>query len=282
MGSPHPEGNSARPDNIYRVDFACADDDPMQAELNSLYEYGDDLDTKIAHRNRLNLFYVLMRELRRDGTLARPGRALDIGCSAGVFSGILAAEVADRVLGIDVSADSILRARSRFASEGDGPLEFRVQQAEDLVGSGMFDFILCTEVIEHAEDPRRLVDAIRRLLASGGIAVVSLPNGMSVPYFAQVVYRRIRRLPFGENLLAHLQFPSYRSVRLFRAPSISVVKTTGTNLFLSGPLLRRFYRTSAFTALNRMNFALARRWPLKYFAQFFFLVLRKERDSRSG
>ena len=47
----------------YEIDFACHDSSPQQPLLNELYEYGDDVGTKVLHRCRLNLFTLIMRDL---------------------------------------------------------------------------------------------------------------------------------------------------------------------------------------------------------------------------
>jgi hypothetical protein len=73
----------------------------------------------------------------------------------------------------------------------------------------------------------------------------------------------------------HLDYPFYRSIRLFQGNGVEVLATDGTNLFWDGRVLRWIYRRRLFPALNRLNFRLSRLWPLKYATQFFYLVLRR-------
>jgi SAM-dependent methyltransferase len=44
------------------------------------------------------------------------------------------------------------------------------------LGSHRFDVVTCIEVIEHLENPRHLLRGARRLLASGGILLITTPN----------------------------------------------------------------------------------------------------------
>lgn len=45
---------------------------------------------------------------------------------------------------------------------------------------GFFDLVICTEVIEHLENPRSMIKEIRRVLTKGGKAILSIPS-LSLP-----------------------------------------------------------------------------------------------------
>jgi SAM-dependent methyltransferase len=64
---------------------------------------------------------------------------------------------------------------------------------------GVFDVIICTEVLEHLEDPRNAVREMFRLLAEKGVAIVSIPS-LSLPQTAilWIAYRtgRISSKPY--------------------------------------------------------------------------------------
>src|SRR5262249_30592227 len=142
------------PETFYRPSFRDDENDPLQQELNRLYGYADDLETRILHRARLNLFVRLMSELDRDGLLARRESALDIGCNAGGYSRILSDFGYRDVRGIDIEPDLVEKARRRFEGERNGrAIHFQVENAEELDASRRYDFVLCTEVIEHTRRP---------------------------------------------------------------------------------------------------------------------------------
>jgi SAM-dependent methyltransferase len=256
--------------------FACRDGEPWQRELNALYDYQDDVETKVLHRCRINLFHRLMRRLVARGVVTRFERALDIGCNAGFYSKLLADFGFARVVGVDIEAEYVRRARERFGVRADGRvLEFRAQSAEDLDPAEQFDFILCTEVIEHTAQPQRVIAHIKAMLAPGGVGVVTLPNRVSLPYAWAVLTHALRGKPMDAVLRDHLSYPFYRSRRLFEPDGPRLVGCTGTNLFLFGPLLRLLYPQPWFGAVSRVNFELSLLWPLKYLTQFFFLVLKR-------
>ena len=265
----------------FRLDFAVDDDDDLQRLLNDLYGYADDLSTKVHHRNRLNLFSVLLERLVREGVVESLNTALDVGCNAGIYSKLLSDRGFRSVLGIDVDAQKIEQARKAFELRETGrSIVFDQMNAEEVGGLGTFDLVLCTEVIEHTERPEQVIDSIAAAVAPGGVAVISLPNALSLPFLLIRLTRMLTRQPVDQELRAHLQYPSYRSIHLFDGRPFARVATTGTNLVLSGPLIRLLYGRRLFPLVNRLNFWLAAGWPLKYASQFFFLVLKKDDPSR--
>jgi len=260
---------------FYRVDFRVRDEDRLQHTLNELYRYQADLSTKVLHRGRLNLFFLFLQDLMRRGVVERLGSALDIGCNAGAYAKIMSDLGFASVTGVDLSPECIDRATAEFGS--DPTLDFRVENAEELAGEHTFDFILCTEVIEHTQHPELVVANIKRLLAPGGVAVVSLPNRLSLPYLLQLVAYKVNRKQIDHDLRAHLQFPFYRSIAFFDdPPRTRVVATSATNLFLVSASIRLLYRTPIFPAANWLNFHLSRLWPLKFASQSFFVVAKRE------
>ena len=264
---------------FYAVDFASDDKDALQARLNQICDYENDLETKVLHRARMNLFFLMMQDLIRRGVVTEFGSALDIGCNTGVYSQMLSDFGFDRVLGVDIVPDMIERANRTFGRhEGEKVVEFRVADAEKLEREQKFDLILCTEVIEHTGRPELVVGNIKAMLSPRGVAIVTLPNAWSLPYQAANLAYRIKRPPKNQEFEDHLQYPFPRSLQLMNGGGLRLVHTDGANLLLETHLLRKLYGTKLFAPLNRLQFRLGRLWPFKYFAQFFFMVLtRKER-----
>jgi ubiquinone/menaquinone biosynthesis C-methylase UbiE len=101
-------------------------------------------------------------------------RVLDIACGTGYGSYLLGTKGgALWTLGIDRSEEAIRIAR-RFTVPG--RVEFVVGVAERIpVKSGIFDVVVSLETIEHLEDPEPFLLEVRRVLRSGGKAVISTP-----------------------------------------------------------------------------------------------------------
>jgi 2-polyprenyl-3-methyl-5-hydroxy-6-metoxy-1,4-benzoquinol methylase len=261
---------------FYRVDFRCDDRDPLQQQLDQLYSYRDDVETRVLHRMRLNLFFGLMRELIADQVVKRFDTALDVGCNAGVYSRILSDYGFRRVLGIDIDAEQVARAVAAFATaSSERTIEFRVANAEEMDRALRYDFLLCTEVIEHTSRPERVIENLAAALAPGGVAVVTLPNAFSMPYWIARLSYRVRKKPRDPVFEDHLKYPFWRALHLFDRHGLEVVRTTGTNLWFDARVLRWIVKTPLLSPLSRAQFALARRWPFKHTAMFFFMVLMK-------
>jgi SAM-dependent methyltransferase len=85
-------------------------------------------------------------------------RVLDIGCGGKPYLPVVA-PYARSYCGIDSAP---------------GPAVDAVVAAEELpFDDGSFDLVLCTQVLEHVQDPRQALAEIRRVLAPGGAALVS-------------------------------------------------------------------------------------------------------------
>jgi SAM-dependent methyltransferase len=57
------------------------------------------------------------------------------------------------------------------------------------MSAGIYDTIVCSEVIEHVENPRALVREIYRLLTPGGFIVLSTPNCENIRSFISLIVR---------------------------------------------------------------------------------------------
>jgi ubiquinone/menaquinone biosynthesis C-methylase UbiE len=101
----------------------------------------------------------------------RPGeRVLEIGCGAG---NILVQIPGGRRCGIDLAESLLAKAARRLAKHGT-----LVQgDAEHLpFRDRSWQRVYCSEVLEHIPSPGRALAEMRRVVADGGVAVVSVPN----------------------------------------------------------------------------------------------------------
>ena len=112
---------------------------------------------------------------------AKPGgRVLDIGCGTGFLLERLA-ERGFSGVGIDLSPESVEHARRRLAEIGaDDRLTAVVGSAYE-PPAGPYDLIALTDVLEHLEDPRACLAALRAQMAPGALLVISTPNRRSLP-----------------------------------------------------------------------------------------------------
>jgi SAM-dependent methyltransferase len=116
--------------------------------------------------------------------LGRPpagATVLDIGSGQGEFATYLQTAYPDlRVWGVEYSAEGVARSRARAQSEG---LAAEFRQVDLLQPTTLADgqppatFAVCSEVLEHVDDPTTLIRNARDLLAPGCRLVVTVPGG---------------------------------------------------------------------------------------------------------
>ena len=81
------------------------------------------------------------------------------------------------VTGIDISRETLEEAENRFGSTPN--LQFIKMDAQNisLPENEKFDAVVCSEVLEHLNNPEALVTNFRNLLKPDGTVVVTVPNG---------------------------------------------------------------------------------------------------------
>jgi len=117
--------------------------------------------------------YIERKRVRRILALlaARPGdRVLEIGCGAG---NILAQVPSARRFGIDLAESLLAKAAHRLRKPGT-----LVQgDAEHLpFRHHAWERVYCSEVLEHIPSPAAALAEMHRIVAGGGVTVVSVPN----------------------------------------------------------------------------------------------------------
>jgi len=101
-------------------------------------------------------------------------KVLDIGCGNGNIS-IYLGSLGYHVLGVDISEKAIDKANRLNTLPN---VSFRVMSAEDLIATDpTYDVVICSEVLEHLENPDKLIKVIDILLKQNGKLIVTVPNG---------------------------------------------------------------------------------------------------------
>jgi 2-polyprenyl-3-methyl-5-hydroxy-6-metoxy-1,4-benzoquinol methylase len=128
-------------------------------------------------------------------------RVLDVGCGEGAFTAALARAGA-RVVGIDVAAEPLRRARARLP---DLELDLRVVTPHGpwALEDASFDVVWAGEVIEHVLDTAAWLSEVRRVLRSGGALVLTTPAHGPLTLLHLALSRRAfaaRFAPLGDHV----------------------------------------------------------------------------------
>lgn len=124
---------------------------------------------RVADEKRLNFIIDTLQDTLPTGSVV-----LDVGCGNGVISRNLGKH-GFNVYGIDISEKTIEKARLLNTLPN---VTFDVLSAEQLVASGkQYNAIICSEVLEHLNDPGSLLGVLNESLYDNGVLIVTVPNG---------------------------------------------------------------------------------------------------------
>jgi 2-polyprenyl-3-methyl-5-hydroxy-6-metoxy-1,4-benzoquinol methylase len=113
------------------------------------------------------------RELARS---FRGRSCLELGCADGRGVDFLI-ERFDEVTAVDGSPKLVEALRARTTSP---KLTVLCSLFEDLVLDRRFDTVLLGHILEHVDDPRRVIEVALRHLADGGVLIADVPNADSL------------------------------------------------------------------------------------------------------
>jgi len=132
-----------------------------------------------------------------------PARALDVGCGDGALAGHVRETTGAAVTGLDLSRRRMTRARERRV-----PVDVLQGSVYELpFGDACFDLVLCTDLLEHLDEPgaamRELVRVSRRWV------IVTVPNRIDIektlcPHCGRDYYLYGHQHSFGRDGLARL------------------------------------------------------------------------------
>jgi ubiquinone/menaquinone biosynthesis C-methylase UbiE len=170
-----------RPSN--RHDFTAWNEEMVQRFDPDAYHTKSPLPIRAIERLRV-------RAIARLLDAAPSSRVLEVGCGGGN----VLERVGGKKFGIDLSPFILHKARARLGGQA------RLVRGDAMTlpfADGSFDRVFCSEVLEHVLEPEAVVRQMRRVLAAGGHAVVSVPNEALINRVKGLVFK----LPLGRRIL---------------------------------------------------------------------------------
>jgi 2-polyprenyl-3-methyl-5-hydroxy-6-metoxy-1,4-benzoquinol methylase len=134
---------------------------------------------------------------------------LDIGCANGLFGQMLKKRQECVVTGIDQDTELINTARARL----DNVISGDIEEIIDRGSLGRFDCILCGDVLEHLENPWKVISGLRRHLKKGGLFIASVPNMANWAIVYEMLRGRWDYVPFTILSGTHIRFFTRESLR---------------------------------------------------------------------
>lgn len=154
--------------------------------------FADEFDSRMNRYEVAKRLRLVFDDVLRDTSLVGV-RFLDAGCGTGLFSHA-ARERGAEVTSLDVG-EGLLR---QVAKKTDSRLVVGDLLALPFAARS-FDFVLCTEAIEHTRDPAAAIAELTRVTGAGGTLVVTTPNARWHPAIRMAEALKLRPYEGLEN-----------------------------------------------------------------------------------
>lgn len=147
-------------------------------------------------------------------SLTPPGATvLDLGCGSGALGQYLLETRQCTVDGLTWSEAEAAHARPHYRRVVVANLE--TCDLSETFEHHTYDVIVCADVLEHLSQPKRVLDACRQLLKSGGQLLTSVPNAGYAGLVAELLRGEFRYREEGLLDRTHLRFFTRRSLSRF-------------------------------------------------------------------
>lgn len=194
---------------------------------------------------------------------------LDLGCGRGNIT-VPLAYLGYNMMGIDISPENIRIAKSKQITR-DNPLLF-IGDAENLtLERADFDFVVCSEILEHLNHPEYALNSIREILKEKGVLIVTVPNGYG-PY--SLIYDRFRDLViskiFDIPLTDHIQFFTLSKIKnLITEAGFDVLNVNHSDFISFLPII------SKSKGISMLDCKLADKLPHRVVSGYYILCRKK-------
>lgn len=158
------------------------------------------------------------------------GKILDIGCADGVFTKVIFEKAKpQKIIGVDILPKSVTWAKKHWKNP---KMEFTAADAENLkYESNTFDAVFILEVLEHVNDPQKVLFDVKRILTKNGYAILLVPTDSLLFRIIWFFWTKFRGKIWKET---HIQ--TYRNNYLTRICKKADFKIEEDRKFLLGML----------------------------------------------
>ena len=190
---------------------------------------------KLLHRlNPIRLQYILSKcNLNKK-------KVLDIGCGGGILSEELCKQGAE-VTGIDSSSKSISIAK-QHAEQNNYDIKYINKSIFEITDLGIYDFIICFEMIEHINEPNDLIKKIKELSSKkSGLFLSTINRNLKSFMLAKIMAEYVfNYVPKGTHQYAKFITP-YELTKMLENNNYKLNDISGLNF---NPLDESFHLSS--------------------------------------
>jgi SAM-dependent methyltransferase len=198
---------------------------------------------------------------------------LDVGCGSGVHGAELKRFHGHRVFGVDLSVESIQKARTRLATAYVGdvtrPEEYPFSAGE------RFDLILFSDILEHLTDPVGVLGRHLFLLKPGGQMIVSLPNIAIWNVRLSLLFGSFQYQETGTLDKTHMRFFTWSTMReMFGQLGLEVTKRRITPGIARPcvPLVKKLYGNAGGAGRESDSSSIMDSAPYRFYSRFLYPI----------
>jgi methionine biosynthesis protein MetW len=207
--------------------------------------------------------------------LPRELSVLDVGCGSGVHGAELARAHGHRVVGVDLSEQSIAKAQTRLAEAY--VADVTKPELYPFFGQRKFDVIVFSDILEHLYDPAQVLTSHYQLLAPHGHVLISLPNIAIWNVRLSIMAGRFQYQDTGTLDRTHIRFFTRATFRQFaRDAGLDVSRSRITPGILRPfvPLIKKVYGRAGLTDGREDSASIMESGPYRFYLQWFYPVER--------
>jgi methionine biosynthesis protein MetW len=208
-------------------------------------------------------------------SLPRELSVLDVGCGSGVHGAEMARAHGHRVVGVDLSEQSIAKARTRL--EEAYVADVTRPELYPFAGQRKFDVIVFSDILEHLYDPAQVLTSHYQLLAPGGHVLISLPNIAIWNVRLSIMTGRFEYQDTGTLDRTHIRFFTRASFRRFtREAGLAVSNSRITPGILRPfvPLIKKVYGRAGLTDGQQDSASIMESGLYQFYLKWFYPIER--------
>lgn len=181
----------------------------------------------ISHDDR---FEIMIRYFNQELSDKKGVKILDVGCGDGVYEKNIKKDILkdNFFVGLDFSTTQLERSAQIF----DEVKEMNFEKDKIPFSENYFDYVVCSEVLEHLFFPEHILSEIKRVLKPGGKLIITTPN-------LKCIQNRLSMFLFGDspnfNYLQnkeHIRFYTKKTIKKIIGNDFELLKQIGINSML--------------------------------------------------
>ena len=172
---------------------------------------------------------------------------LDLGCGTGNFAAALKERGAVEIVGVTYSEAEAAQAAGKVDRVLVEDLDTFVPPAD----FGVFDAVICSHILEHLAQPRRLLRLLHRLMSPGATLIVALPNVLHWKNRLRLFAGDFKYTDGGIMDTTHARFYDWDTARALITESGFVLSSALAEGNLPMPFIRRLLPRSLAEGFDR-------------------------------